>query len=129
MDLTHSISLLKDAVSIMIPVITGFIVLFCGLLMKLWQTTDANKRKAYPWMMVFTTVFTSFISLFFCFGVMLFCINASLGMPDKIHWVFEANPEKMVYWGKLYLHLAYGAFSGAIGAAFFCYYQIIRDKA
>jgi hypothetical protein len=129
MDTSQTINLLKDAVSIMIPVITGFVVLFGVSIGKLWQTSDASKRASYPWCNAGVAIFFALISLFACFGVMGLCIKASLGEPGKIVWLIDATPEQMVRYGRWYLNAAYFSFSIAIGLSAVCYLRIIRGSS
>jgi hypothetical protein len=126
MNLNHPISLLKDAVSIMIPVITGFVVLFGASIGKLWQTTDASRRASYPWLNAGVAIFFAFISLFACFGVMGICIKASLEEQGRVLWITGATPEQMIRYGRWYLNSSYIAFSIGISLSAVCYYRIIR---
>lgn len=128
MDTSQTINLLKDAVSIMIPVITGFVVLFGVSIGKLWQTSNSSKRASYPWCNAGVAIFIALISLFACFGVMGICIKASLGEPGRILWMTQVTPEQMVHYGRWYLNVAYFAFSIAISLSAVCYYRIMRGN-
>jgi hypothetical protein len=127
MDTNQTINILKDAVSIMIPVITGFVGLFGISIGKLWQTAAASKRASYPWRIAGVAIFTALISLFTCFGVMGICIKASLGEPGRILWLKDVTPEQMARFGRWYLNTAYIAFSIAIGLSAVFFYRLIRD--
>lgn len=126
MELIQQINLIKDGVSIMIPVVTGFIVLFGGSLGKQWQMAKSFPDSHIPWRIAGVSMCFALISLYICFGTMNICIIASIGEPALIFWIIEAKPHELVLYGKHYLTGAYVTFGVSIAFAVLCYYRILK---
>jgi hypothetical protein len=126
MELSQQITLIKDGVSIMIPVITGFIVLYGGSLGK--KTQNLSKNYKYPWKIAIISLSFSVISLFICFGTFSICIRASFGEPAIVLWVIEANPKELVLYAKHYLSAAYICFGIAVSFATIFYYRNLKNR-
>lgn len=126
-NITSTIGLIKDAVSIMIPVITGFIVLFGAALGKLWDKKRADTTMIFSWAPSIISVLCSVLSLWLCFGAMGLCIKASTGDNHSLFWgLHDLNTKELVNYARYYLMAAYDIFSVSIAFVVLFFIRIIR---
>jgi len=120
------VALLKDAVSIMIPVITGFVVLFCGSMGRLWDTARSKSGGPVSWTLAGISLLLAVVSLFICFGVMSSCIKASTGEAGKLFFIGSMQPKEMITAVSSYLYGAYGIFACAVTLSGWFFYRFVR---
>jgi uncharacterized membrane protein SirB2 len=126
MEIADQISLIKDSVSIMIPVVTGFILFFGSTLIRQLQTAKSNNQM--PWKIADLSMFFALISLYICFGTMNICIRASLGEPAIILFFVEALPKELIVYARNYLSGSYICFGISISFAVIYFLRIIKNK-
>lgn len=127
-NITSTIGLIKDAVSIMIPVITGFIVLVGASLGKLWDKTRVDTTIIIYWIPSIILILCSVLSLWLCFGAMGLCIKASTGDAHDLLWFHDLNSKELATYARYYLMAAYDVFSVSIAFAVLFFIRIIRKS-
>lgn len=125
-ELNETIALLKDAVSIMIPVITGFVLLFCGSMGRLWDTARSKSAGPVSWTLAGISLLLAVVSLFICFGVMSICIKASTGEAGKLFLIGSMQPKEMITAARYYLYGAYVIFACAVTLSGWFFYRFVR---
>ena len=127
-ELKETIALLKDAVSIMIPVITGFVVLFSGSMGKLWDTARSKSAGPISWTLAGISLLLAVVSLFICFGVMSICIKATTGEAGRLFLIGSMQPKEMITAARYYLYGAYVIFACAVTLSGWFFYRFVRKN-
>ena len=127
-ELKETIALLKDAVSIMIPVITGFVVLFSGSMGKLWDMARSKSAGPIPWTLAGISLLLAVVSLFICFGVMSICIKATTGEAGRLFLIGSMQPKEMITAARYYLYGAYVIFACAVTLSGWFFYRFVRKN-
>lgn len=92
-----ALEILFEATKIMIPVVTGFIVLFTGAVGKMWQIQKSDESLTIKWLWVGVTLGLAICSLGFWSGVMPYCILASMGEPQDNLIIFKSVEQQRLF--------------------------------
>lgn len=83
----NSIEIVKDSVTILVPVVTGYIVLFSGSIGKMWleHRQDLTRVKL---VLIFAGLSTivGILSISCCLGVMSLLLKATYGSEQPTFW-------------------------------------------
>ena len=124
------VSLVFDASKTMVPVVTGFAVLFAGSLGKLWQMGQANGRSTIAWWRASIAVALTLLSLGFFAGAMALAMGFQAGGPTPLLFIFPIPKDCALIWARHFVGLGYMIFVVSIGAtAWFWYRTVKRDKS
>ena len=123
--MTETIQLLLDATSIMIPVVTGFILFFGASIGKLWELKQSNSSLRVSWPLVACVFIASIASLTFFVGVAFLAIKASLGEAKSFYWL-ELDSKELIGMARFYLAAGYTVFLVAVAMAGIQYVRIAK---
>jgi hypothetical protein len=123
----NSINLVKDFVTILVPVVTGYIVLFSGSIGKLWleHRKDLMKTNLVP-IFAGMSIIMGMVSISFCMGVMSLLLKASYGTDQYTFWRGVINSKELVEYAHKYLMIGWVFFVISIALGFTSYFYIIR---
>ena len=120
--MSNSINYLFESCKIMIPVVTGFIVLFGGSIGRLWES-----GKDVEWRWAGWTLILSIISLGLWSGTMPFSIVASLGSPQKLFFAFGPyNSATIFLFGRWCARIGHTTFFLSVISSCMFYWKIIH---
>lgn len=123
-----TLQLLKDAISIMIPVVTGFVALFGATLGKIWEwNRGRDHRQEASWRLAAATFGAAVLSLWTCFGAMGIIIKASTGQEGDVLWFAGLSSEELARAARYYLYAAYTLFGGAIAFAALFFNRLVSS--
>ena len=115
--LASAIDLLFRTSQVMVPVITGFIVLVSAIVGKLWESSSG----LVEYRVIGAGVVLSVIALFCWLGVMPFCYKAALGYEQGVWGFGTYNSAALFEWGRRFARLGQITFGLAvIAASWFC---------
>jgi hypothetical protein len=123
----QTVGIIKDSVSLMIPVLTGFILLFGGALGKLWERPRLASAGTISWRLPTGALACAALSLFICFLVMSLCVNAATGENHGFFFLRDVAPKALADYARKCLFVAYAGFAVAVVFAGWFYYRIVRD--
>jgi hypothetical protein len=111
MDIPHTVELIFRAVNVMLPVVTGYLVLFVGAIGKLWQLSE-EYNLIIRWNMANFTIITGIFSLGCFAGAMAFGIIFSTGENSKPWWLCRKHitPKKALSFSRQFLSFGYSIF-------------------
>lgn len=125
-EIVRTIELTKDAVSLMIPVITGFIVLFGSALGKLLEPAQGVPKAVISSPLTVVSFLSSVVSLFMCFGAMSLCLKASIGEPASFYFLSGLEPKELIVCTRKLLYVSSVVFAVSIVTAALVYSRILR---
>ncbi len=127
--MADTISLLLDITKVMIPVITGFILLFGGTIGKLWEFQRRDVPLKIDWGLVAVSLLSALISLSFFVGVMYLSVKSTMGIPQKIFFLFMLDQSALVKLAVTYSKFGYFFFVIAVAFATIFYLRIIKRSS
>ena len=81
---SHTVDLFFQAVNVMIPVVTGFLILFMGAVGTLWQMSTAERPLRIAWRWIYATVIFGVLSFGFFAWSMHYGIRFSATNIDSL---------------------------------------------
>ena len=120
------VSLVFDAAKTMVPVVTGFAVLFAGSLGKLWQMRQATDGPTIPWSRASIAVLLAILSLGFFAGAMAFALGFQAGTPTRMLLISAVPRDCALMWARCFLGLGYTIFVVSIFVAALFWRSIVK---
>ena len=125
----NSIEIVKDSVTILVPVVTGYIVLFSGSIGKMWleHRCDLSRVKL---VLLFAglSVVTGILSISGCLGVMSLLLKATYGSEQSTFWKGALNSKELVEYAHEYLMIAWQFFVLSIAFGFISYFFVVKES-
>ena len=128
----ETVKLIFDAVKVMIPVLTGFLVVFVGAVGKLWDMSrkpPGSEDIRISWVTAGLVVVVGVWGLGFWAGAMEFGIKYVVGGPQSFWLVFQDIPTPKLLWlARQFNKWGYRLFIVSVSlAGVFCY-MIVRPR-
>lgn len=108
---TPTIELVFQAVNVMVPVVTGYLILFVGAIGRLWELSSERSLRL-NWRFAGFTVITGILSLGCWAGAMAFGIMWSIGKNSRPWWLLckTITPKEALYFSRHLLGFGYSMF-------------------
>ncbi|NEP16130.1 MAG: hypothetical protein F6J97_04410 [Leptolyngbya sp. SIO4C1] len=128
-DAPHTVDLIFQAVSVMVPVVTGYLLLFVGAMGKLWELS-MQKRLKVAWRLAGYTLLAGVLSLGCWAGAMAGGIMFSTGRSLRPWWLLRqlVTPEKALELSAQYLSAGYTLFILSIVLGILTCWRSVRGK-
>ncbi len=117
---SHAVDLMFQATNVMMPIITGYLVLFVGAIGTLWDMSN-NRPVRIDWRLVGTTLFIGILALGFFASTMHFGISYALPNHSK-------DPDSLLKMAGLCIALGYTMFIIALVAGAYTCFKAIRVR-
>jgi hypothetical protein len=125
-EIQFAIALTKDFVSVLVPVITGFLVIYTAALGKLWSDHRGLFSTIRIWIAAGAPAIAGIVSLFCCFGVIQILLNLAGPEPHSTIWFGKLNQTEMLQYARRYLIIGQLIFGVAVGLAIGFYIHVFR---
>jgi hypothetical protein len=123
-----SVNLTKDFVTILVPVVTGYIVLFPGSIDKLWLEHRKNLgEKELVLVFAGLSVIIGILRISFCMGVMSLLLKATYGSDQSTFWMGVLDSRGLVEYAHKYLMIRWGFFVLFVALGLTAYFYVIKD--
>lgn len=124
-----SIVIVKDSVTILVPVVTGYIVLFSGSIGKIWleHRNDLSKMRQVL-LCSGLSIVLGILSISFCLGVMSLLLKASYGDNQNTFWKGILSSQELVGYAHDYLMVGWVFFILSIVLGFLSYFFIVSES-
>lgn len=121
-------ALTKDFVNVLVPVITGFLVIYTAAIGKLWA--DSRELFSTTRMLIIAgaPAIAGVVSLFCCLGVIQILLVLAGPEPYSTFWYHDPSQEDMLQFASRYLLVGQLIFGAAIGLAIGLFIYVYRKR-
>lgn len=125
----NSIEIVKDFVTILVPIVTGYIVLFSGAIGKMWLEHRKDLARANL-VIIFAglSVIVGILSISCCLGVMSLLLKATYGSEQSTFWKGVLNSKELVEYAHEYLMIGWQIFVLSIAFGLVSYFFVVKES-
>ena len=124
-----SIGLLKDFVSLLVPIVTGYLVLFSGSIGKLWLEHKSDLIHVRVIILLAgLSVVVGLLSISILMGTMSLLLKATYGTDQETFWRGTISSQELVEYAHVYLINGWTMFTISMAFGFSSYLMVLKES-
>lgn len=124
-----AIDLLKESVSVLLPLVTASVAAFAAGIGSMWS--GGQKAQSFVksnWRLTTAAFFAAIVSIFLSLGVMGQLSKVALGKPMAFYWLENVSPEQMIFYVRQLLYGSEVGFAAFIAIVAIFYTRLMRSS-